>query len=155
MNKNTIGAFSFIFSAITAFFSRVFRRQPKEIHDWYMAMYVDSVEWVTLPNTIGMSQHADGGVIGTKPYIASGKYINRMSNYCKKCPYNPDKSIGEDACPFTTLYWSYLIKNQDILKNNKRMTFQINNMARKSTDEVKSILKQANFVEKRIQDKAI
>ena len=134
---------------VTGLFSLLYGISPKEIHDWYMAMYVDSVEWVTLPNTIGMSQHADGGVIGTKPYIASGKYINRMSNYCEKCPYNPDKSVGEDACPFTTLYWSYLIKNQALLKNNRRMTFQINNMARKSTDEVKSNPETSGFCEKK------
>jgi len=77
---------------------------PKQVHEWYLAVYVDAVEWVELPNTIGMSQFADGGLLASKPYVATGRYIERMSNYCQGCRYRPDESVGERACPFTTLY---------------------------------------------------
>ncbi|MBL8237816.1 MAG: cryptochrome/photolyase family protein [Bryobacterales bacterium] len=95
---------------------------PKQVHEWYLAMYVDAVEWVELPNTLGMSQYADGGIMGSKPYVASGKYIDRMSNYCKGCQYKPD------SCPITEMYWGFLDKHQDKLAKNPRMLMQIKNL---------------------------
>jgi deoxyribodipyrimidine photolyase-related protein len=116
---------------------------PRKFHDWHMAMYADAIDWVSLPNTLGMSQHADGGVVGTKPYCASGNYIDRMSNYCKSCRFNPKLAVGEDACPVTTMYWDFLHRHQEKLRANGRMTFQIKNLDNKDPQELKAILKQA------------
>ena len=93
-------------------------------------MYVDAVDWVELPNTLGMSQFADGGMMATKPYGASGSYINRMSNHCKGCRFDPAQSVGNDACPFTTLYWDFLLRHEAWLAGNPRMAFQVKNVAR-------------------------
>jgi deoxyribodipyrimidine photolyase-related protein len=108
---------------------------PKQVHEWYLAVYVDAVEWVELPNTIGMSQYADGGVMASKPYIASGKYIDKMSNYCSGCKYDPAKREGEDACPFTTMYWQYLQRHREELAKNPRMLLQIKNLNRMDSPE--------------------
>jgi deoxyribodipyrimidine photolyase-related protein len=86
-----------------------------------MEVYLDAYEWVTLPNTLGMSQYGDGGLVGTKPYAASGAYINRMSDYCPACRYDPAKRIGEDACPFNALYWDFLDRNREQLEDNPRL----------------------------------
>ncbi|MFN0100553.1 MAG: cryptochrome/photolyase family protein [Bryobacteraceae bacterium] len=95
---------------------------PKEVHEWYLAVYVDAVEWVELPNTLGMSQYADGGIMASKPYAASGKYIDRMSNYCKGCKYKPN------SCPMTEMYWQFLEKHETKLSANPRMAIQLKNM---------------------------
>lgn len=116
---------------------------PWKFHQWHMAMYVDAVDWVSLPNTLGMSQHADGGVVGTKPYCASGNYIHRMSNYCQGCRYDPKQAVGERACPMTTMYWSFLSRHRQKFENNGRMKFQIANLDKKDPAELKQILKQA------------
>ncbi|HLM53471.1 MAG TPA: cryptochrome/photolyase family protein [Pseudoxanthomonas sp.] len=89
---------------VTGLYAMQLGVRPHEIHLWYLGVYVDAVEWVEMPNTLGMSQYADGGLMGSKPYAASGRYIQRMSNYCKGCRYDPARSVGEEACPFTTLY---------------------------------------------------
>jgi len=115
---------------VTGLFSLLLGVNPRRIHEWYLAVYVDAVEWVELPNTLGMSQYADGGVMASKPYVASGKYIQRMSNYCDSCRYNPGKSTGEDACPFTTLYWDFLGRHEKQLQGNQRMSLQLRNLAR-------------------------
>jgi deoxyribodipyrimidine photolyase-related protein len=100
------------------------------VHRWYLAVYVDAIEWVELPNTIGMALYADGGVMASKPYAATGKYIDRMSNYCKGCRFDPAKSTGDDACPFTTLYWDFLLRHQSRLAKNTRMALQLKNLSR-------------------------
>ena len=115
---------------VTGLFSLLLGVDPKEIHKWYLAIYVDAVEWVELPNVLGMSQYGDGGVMGSKPYIASGKYIQRMSNYCGHCRYDPAKSTGENACPFTTLYWDFLMRHEQMLAGNTRMIMQVRNLTR-------------------------
>lgn len=115
---------------VTGLFALLLGVRPREVHEWYLAVYVDAVEWVELPNTIGMSQFADGGLLASKPYAASGKYIERMSNYCAGCPYSPGESIGPKACPFTTLYWDFLARHADALSANQRMRMQINNLRR-------------------------
>ncbi|WP_395753098.1 cryptochrome/photolyase family protein [Prosthecobacter sp.] len=115
---------------VTGLFALLFGVDPRKVHEWYLAVYVDAVEWVELPNTLGMSQYGDGGVMGSKPYVASGKYIQRMSNYCSGCRYDPAQSTGPKACPFTTLYWDYLLQHEPKLRQNQRMSMQLKNLAR-------------------------
>jgi deoxyribodipyrimidine photolyase-related protein len=119
---------------------------PVEIHKWYLAVYVDAVEWVELPNVLGMSQYADGGIMASKPYIATGKYIQRMSNYCHGCRFKPDKATGPDACPFTTLYWDFLMRHEKLLRQNQRMALQVKNLARLSPSQLREIRRQAEAI---------
>jgi deoxyribodipyrimidine photolyase-related protein len=128
---------------VTGLFSLLYGVDPKQIHQWYLAIYVDAVEWVELPNTLGMSQYADNGIMASKPYIASGNYINKMSNYCKKCRFNPAKAIGENACPFTTLFWDFLDTHADTFKSNPRMGFMLKNLERKTEADIQQIKAQA------------
>jgi deoxyribodipyrimidine photolyase-related protein len=115
---------------VTGLFCLLLGVDPKEVHAWYLSVYVDAVEWVELPNTLGMSQYADGGVMASKPYIASGRYIDKMSNYCCQCRYKPAEATGKAACPFTTLYWDFLIRHELELSSNPRMVMQVRNLAR-------------------------
>jgi deoxyribodipyrimidine photolyase-related protein len=133
---------------VTGLFALLLGVDPKLVHQWYLAVYVDAVEWVELPNSLGMSQFADGGVMASKPYVATGKYIERMSNYCALCRFDPAKATGVDACPFTTLYWDYLSRHQKQLRGNNRMAMQLKNVDRKKPDELKAIQKQAETVRK-------
>jgi len=128
---------------VTGLFALVLGVEPEQVHEWYPAVYVDAVEWVELPNTIGMSQYADGGIMASKPYAASGKYIQRMSNYCSDCRYNPSVAVGEKACPFTPLYWDFLMRHEDCLDKNPRMLMQLRNVARLSPEKKAAIQKQA------------
>ncbi len=112
---------------------------PLAFHHWHMAMYADAIDWVSLPNALGMSQFGDGGLMATKPYCASGNYIDGMSNYCKGCRYKPRQATGDDACPFTTLYWDFLARHQVQLRSNPRMTMQLKNLARKDAVELSDI----------------
>ncbi|MDB5886377.1 MAG: cryptochrome/photolyase family protein, partial [Polaromonas sp.] len=97
---------------VTGLYALLLGVQPQAVHGWYLAVYVDAVEWVELPNVLGMSQFADGGLMASKPYAATGKYIQRMSNHCKGCRYDPAESVGDKACPFTTLYWDFLMRHE-------------------------------------------
>lgn len=128
---------------VTGLFALLLGVDPKAVHEWYLAVYVDAVEWVELPNSLGMSQFADDGVMASKPYVATGKYIQRMSNYCGSCRFDPAKAVGEDACPFTTLYWDFLVRHKKQLQGNNRMSMQLRNVDRKEADELKAIRKQA------------
>lgn len=94
---------------------------PHQVHEWYLAVYADAYEWVEAPNVIGMSQFADGGLLGSKPYAASGNYINKMSNYCTTCAYDVKQKTGPKACPFNPLYWDFLIRNREKLSKNPRL----------------------------------
>jgi deoxyribodipyrimidine photolyase-related protein len=124
---------------VTGLYALLFGVDPKAVHSWYLAAYVDAVEWVELPNTLGMSQFADGGIMASKPYIASGKYIQRMSNHCASCPFDPALSTGDTACPFTTLYWDYMLEHQTMLSNNPRMAMQLKNVSRLSPEKRSAI----------------
>ena len=128
---------------VTGLFALLFGVDPIEVHRWYLAIYWDAVEWAELPNVTGMSQFADGGVMGSKPYVASGKYIHRMSNYCEGCRYRPDESTGEKACPFTNLYWDFLLRHEKELKGNQRMSMQLRNLARIGGEKRTAIQEQA------------
>ena len=129
---------------ITGLFALLLGVQPQAVHEWYLAVYVDAVEWVELPNTLGMSQYADGGVMASKPYCATGKYVQRMSNYCTGCRYDPAKATGPDACPITTLYWDFLARNRQQLSGNNRMTMQLKNVERKSNQKIAEVRRQAS-----------
>lgn len=133
---------------VTGLYSLLLGVRPQEVHEWYLAVYVDAVEWVELPNTLGMSQFGDGGVMGSKPYAASGKYIQRMSNYCSGCRYDPAEATGENACPFTTLYWDFLDRHRDLLSGNRRMQFQVKNLDRKSDENLRQIRDRAEEIRK-------
>ncbi len=124
---------------VTGLFSLLLGVEPTQVHQWYLAVYVDAVEWVELPNTLGMSQYGDGGVMASKPYAATGNYINRMSNYCSNCCFNPKQAIGEKACPFTTLYWDFLQRNREKLAGNHRMRLQFMNLERIPKPELLAI----------------
>ncbi|KAF0866562.1 cryptochrome/photolyase family protein [Pseudomonas sp. LD120] len=103
---------------------------PKAICDWYLAVYLDAFDWVELPNTLGMVMHADGGYLGSKPYCASGRYIQRMSDYCGGCRYRVDQATGNDACPFNALYWHFLMRHQRQLGGNPRLALTYRNLQR-------------------------
>lgn len=125
---------------------------PKKFHDWHMAMYVDAIDWVSLPNALGMSQHGDGGIVGTKPYISTGNYINKMSNFCKACPYDYRKASGENACPFTSLYWDFLDRHESQFEDNNRMALQLKNLAKKrDSGEFNDILTTARRIKRRVR----
>ncbi|AKJ63647.1 cryptochrome/photolyase family protein [Kiritimatiella glycovorans] len=126
---------------ITGLYSLLLGVRPKEIHEWYLAIYLDAVEWVELPNVLGMSQYADGGLLASKPYAAGGAYIRRMSNYCRGCRYRPDRRTGDDACPFTRLYWAFLDRHRRRLKGNPRMSLALRNLDRIPKSELREIRK--------------
>ena len=115
---------------VTGNFAMLSGISPSDICDWYLSVYIDAYEWVELPNTLGMATFSDGGVVGSKPYAASGKYINRMSNYCSSCEYNPKNTIEDDSCPFNYLYWNFLMKNQGLLSKNPRMGLIYNTLSK-------------------------
>jgi deoxyribodipyrimidine photolyase-related protein len=111
---------------------------PQQFLDWMRREFIDASDWVMVPNIIGMGVHADGGAMMSKPYAAGGAYISRMSNYCKGCAYNPKLRVGDDACPFTTLYWDFLDRHKEQFAKNHRMGQQVNGLKRLSDlDELK------------------
>jgi deoxyribodipyrimidine photolyase-related protein len=131
---------------VTGLFALMLGVDPKQVHAWYLAVYVDAVEWAELPNALGMSQYADGGLMASKPYVATGKYIDRMSPYCRGCRYDPAQRTGEDACPFTTLYWDFLTRHQDTLARNPRMALQVKNLARLDDGERQAVAERADAI---------
>jgi deoxyribodipyrimidine photolyase-related protein len=117
---------------------------PDEVNEWYLLVYADAFEWVELPNVTGMILFADGGVLASKPYAASGSYINKMSDYCKHCQYKVKNKLGEDACPFNYLYWNFLIKHETLFRNNPRMAMIYRTLEKKTPEEVEEIQKQSD-----------
>lgn len=139
---------------VTGNFALLAGVHPKAVSDWYLGMYVDAIDWVTLPNTLGMSQHADGTterppVVGTKPYISSGQYIARMSNYCAGCRFDPGARSGEDACPFTVLFWEFLDRHRERLGANRRMGMMLRNLDRIAPKELAQIRVSASRIKER------
>jgi deoxyribodipyrimidine photolyase-related protein len=124
---------------VTGLYALLLGVQPQQVHAWYLSVYVDAVEWVELPNTLGMSQFGDGGLMASKPYVATGKYIQRMGGGCAACRYNPALRTGESACPFTTLYWDFLLRHENVLNQNARMALQLRNVARLSPAEREAV----------------
>lgn len=122
---------------VTGNFALLAGVHPKQVHEWYLAVYSDAFEWVELPNTLGMSQFADGGLLGSKPYVSSGNYIHKMSNYCKTCHYNVNHKTEADACPFNALYWDFLYRHRETLSGNPRLGFTYKTWGRMN-DETKA-----------------
>lgn len=120
--------------------------RPQQVHAWYLSVYVDAVEWVELPNTLGMSQYGDGGLMASKPYVATGKYIQRMGNSCAGCRYDPAQRVGERACPYTTLYWDFLMRHEQRLAGNPRMAMQLKNLARLSEADRAAVRQRAEAI---------
>ncbi|MEM8611291.1 MAG: cryptochrome/photolyase family protein [Cyanobacteria bacterium P01_H01_bin.105] len=112
---------------------------PQEVESWFHAAFIDAYDWVMQTNVIGMGLFADGGVLATKPYAASANYINRMSNYCKGCQYNPKARTGEKACPFNFFYWDFLARHRNVLQNQGRMNFILKNLDKMSTEDYQEI----------------
>ncbi len=114
--------------------------EPKQINEWYMIVYADAYQWVELPNVTGMILFADGGFLGSKPYAASGAYINKMSDYCKNCRYKVSKKNGPDACPFNYLYWDFLMRNEQKLRGNHRLRMIYKTLDRMSDEKTSAII---------------
>ncbi len=134
---------------ITGNFALLAGIDPKQVHEWYLAVYADAYEWVELPNTLGMSQFADGGMLASKPYASSGAYINRMSDYCGNCRYDVKQRVGPDACPFNSLYWDFIARNESKLRTNPRMAMPYKNWQRMDKDDQKALREQAGqFLER-------
>jgi deoxyribodipyrimidine photolyase-related protein len=129
---------------VTGLFALLLGVVPREVHVWYLAMFVDAVEWVEAPNVIGMSQFADGGRLASKPYVATGQYIGRMSNYCRHCRYDPKESVGERACPFTTLYWDFLARHAGRFAAHPRTALQWRNLGRLDPERLAAIRRRAD-----------
>ena len=124
-------------------FAMLVGTDPGEVHRWYLAVYADALEWVEAPNVIGMSQFADGGLMATKPYAAGGAYVNRMSDHCKSCKYDVKQRTGPKACPLNSLYWDFLARHEEALKNNQRLWRMYDGWRRFSAEEQTRIREQA------------
>jgi len=131
---------------ITGNFALLTQINPDEVDAWYLGIYVDAVEWVQLPNTRGMSQFADGGKIATKPYVSSGSYISKMSNYCDDCYYNKKEKIGDKACPFNSLYWNFLDDKREKLSGNFRMKMMYSLLNKMKPEDLHNIKTKAQDI---------
>ena len=129
---------------ITGNFALLAGLQPDAVDAWYLGIYIDALEWVELPNTRGMALFADGGLIATKPYAASGNYISKMSDYCASCQYQVKQKTGDGACPFNSLYWHFLYRHQDKFLSNPRMAFPYKTWQRMSDEQQQALLEQAD-----------
>jgi deoxyribodipyrimidine photolyase-related protein len=128
---------------VTGNFALLAGIEPTAVEEWYLAVYLDAFEWVELPNTHGMALFADGGVLASKPYAASGAYIDRMSDFCKGCAYDVKRKSGARACPFNYLYWAFLIRNEKRLANNPRMAFPYRTLAGWDAARKQEIMREA------------
>ena len=131
---------------VTGNFALLAGIDPQAVSEWYLAVYADAYEWVESPNVIGMSQFADGGVVASKPYVSSGTYLDRMSDYCKDCHYKVRDKTGEAACPFNLLYWHFLIRHRDRFAGNPRMGQMYRTWDRMDETRRDNVLKDAERV---------
>jgi deoxyribodipyrimidine photolyase-related protein len=139
---------------VTGLYALLHGVQPQQVHGWYLAVYVDAVEWVELPNTLGMSQYADGGLMASKPYAATGQYIARMSDHCRGCRFDPKVRTGPAACPYTTLYWDFLMRHETRLVRNPRMASQVRAVVKIAAAEREAIQARAAAVRRADWDTA-
>jgi deoxyribodipyrimidine photolyase-related protein len=119
---------------------------PAEVHRWYLGVYIDAFEWVELPNTIGMSQFADGGLLATKPYVSGAAYIDRMGDYCRDCPYDRKQRVGDKACPFNALYWDFFERHRDRMGRNPRIGMVYRTLERMPEQEREAFRQRAAFL---------
>jgi deoxyribodipyrimidine photolyase-related protein len=129
---------------ITGNFALLAGVHPDEVDAWYLGIYIDAIEWVEITNTRGMSQFADGGIVGTKPYVSSATYIHKMSSYCTGCHYDKSKKTGEKACPFNSLYWNFYARHENKLAKNPRIGMMYNVWKKMEPDAKAALLKQAD-----------
>jgi deoxyribodipyrimidine photolyase-related protein len=116
---------------------------PRELDAWYLGIYIDALEWVEMPNTRGMSQFADGGIVGTKPYVSSGAYIHKQGNHCANCAYSVTEKVGARACPFNALYWHFYARNRPLLERNPRVGMVYRTWDKMNPDHREALLEQA------------
>lgn len=140
---------------ITGNFALLAGIDPVEVCEWYLLVYADAYDWVELPNTLGMALYADGGILASKPYAASGKYINRMSNFCQHCRYDPNLSEGENACPFNALYWDFLVRNEDKLRGNQRLNYAFSNWRKMPLEQQLVLRNQAKHIFSRLASNSL
>jgi len=136
---------------VTGNFALLLGVVPREICDWYLAVYADAFDWVELPNTLGMVMFADGGLLASKPYAASGKYIQRQGSHCSNCRYKVAERTGQDACPFNALYWDFLMRHADKLGGNPRMRMMVRNVERLAPAERTAITQRADWIRAHIE----
>lgn len=133
---------------VTGNFALLAGIDPDEVDQWYLGIYIDAIEWVEITNTRGMSQFADGGIVATKPYVSSANYMHKMSHYCTQCSYDHKKKVGENACPFNSMYWEFLNRHRDKLSKNQRMSMIYRVWDKNSQDSKNQTLEQAaNYLE--------
>ncbi len=130
---------------VTGNFALLAGVHPDEVDQWYLGIYIDALDWVEITNTRGMSQFADGGIVGTKPYVSSASYMDKMSHYCKNCHYNKKGKTGEKACPFNSLYWNFYDRNRALLEKNPRIGMMYRVWDRMDSENKEAILKQADY----------
>jgi deoxyribodipyrimidine photolyase-related protein len=128
---------------VTGSFALMAGIHPDELDRWYLGIYMDAIEWVEITNTRGMSQFADGGIVGTKPYCGSANYMHKMSNYCSNCHYDKDKRYGEKACPLNSLYWNFYLRNREKLAKNPRIGMMYVLLDKMAPEEKEAIVTQA------------
>ena len=129
---------------ITGNFSLLAGIHPDQVDQWYLGIYIDAIEWVEMPNTRGMSQFADGGIVGSKAYAASGNYVKKMSDYCSDCRYKVTEQTGHNACPLNALYWRFMDEHHDTFTANPRNKMVYANWHKKTPDQREAILQHAN-----------
>ncbi|RZM19275.1 MAG: cryptochrome/photolyase family protein, partial [Pedobacter sp.] len=130
---------------ITGNFALLAGINPDDVDFWYLGIYIDAIQWVEITNTRGMSQYADGGITGSKPYTASANYIHKMSNYCDKCKYERSDKVGENSCPFNSLYWDFHDRNRDKLQHNHRLAMVYRIWDKMEAETKHAVLKRAEY----------
>jgi len=128
---------------VTGNFALLAGLHPDEVDEWYLVVYADAFEWVEMPNVRGMALHADGGIMGSKPYASSGAYINRMSDYCKGCAYDVKEALGETACPFNALYWDFIARHSERFAQNNRMAMPVRTWSKMAPERATALRAQA------------
>ena len=137
---------------ITGNFALLAQIDPDDVDLWYLGIYIDAIEWVEITNTRGMSQFADGGIVGTKPYVSSANYVDKMSDYCKNCYYNKSLKTGDKACPFNSLFWNFYSENREKLERNPRIGFVYRTLDKMNPEKKQELIDQAQFYLEHIED---
>ncbi len=136
---------------VTGNFALIAGIDPQKVNEWYWLAYLDAYEWVVTPNVLGLSLYADGGLIATKPYAASANYMNKMSDCCKHCDYDFKSTVGENACPFNSLYWDFLARNQKLFKKNPRMNMMMAALAKREASDLREVRLRARELREKLR----